>query len=88
MSLQSVTAVVNYVSLGTLCALGNLTVHPHWMRVVPGNIKSPALWGCPEQTPKVMQKGLDTGIYRALGVGSCQMLENYSLLLCFNLKMS
>lgn len=85
---KCVTTVVNYASLETLCGLGNLMFHPHLVRVVPGNIKSPALWGCPEQVPRMMEKGLDTGIYGALGVGSCQMLENYSLLLCFNLKMS
>ena len=58
---------------GQLCLSGD----PLWTResdVPPslgescsGNIKSPALWGCPEQAPQVMQKGLDTGIYGALG---------------------
>ena len=35
---KCVTTAVNYVSLGTLCGLGNLTFHPHWVRVVLGTL--------------------------------------------------
>ena len=73
---------------GQLCPIGDPLWNresdcPYWVTAVLGNIKSPALWGCPEQAPRVMEKALDTEIYRTLRVGSCQMLENYPLHPCW-----
>ena len=61
---HTVTTVVNWglIPLGTLCGKGNLTTILPWLRVVPGNIKSPALLGCPEQVYRVMEKVLGTKI--------------------------